>query len=215
MSCVHRRWFLEVILSPCSDFQDRIRSVFNVELPEGRKIKGIEYWFSLLHKDVSESFDDIMYCRWWYIQILPNFRLRIIILLLHFTFINLIGWNVFLQSFPFRNTLFPNLSSPPCWLFLKDLLLPSNSRANVFKEIINCLWDLQIIPFCWSCASWRVRIPSHKSCLTQAKVYCSKLTVPVPLLWQIRFGLYVLHRFLRDGVGQEEKWKQYHCLHFP
>ena len=29
---------MEVFLSPCSDFQDRIRSVFNAELPEDLKV---------------------------------------------------------------------------------------------------------------------------------------------------------------------------------
>ena len=48
VSCVHRQWFLEVFLSPCSDFQDRIVSVFNAELPEGLKVAGILYWFSAL-----------------------------------------------------------------------------------------------------------------------------------------------------------------------
>ena len=36
--CVHIQWFLEVFLSPCSDFHDRIGSIFNAELPEGLKV---------------------------------------------------------------------------------------------------------------------------------------------------------------------------------
>jgi len=61
---VHRQSFLEVFLSPCSDFQDRI--VFFIQ---GTKITRIKYWFSamsLAHRDVSrfaKSFDDTMYCR--------------------------------------------------------------------------------------------------------------------------------------------------------
>jgi len=31
LNCVHRRWILEVFLSPCSDFHDRIIFVFNAE----------------------------------------------------------------------------------------------------------------------------------------------------------------------------------------
>jgi len=69
VTCVHRQWFLEVILSPCRDFHDRIMSVLNAVLPEGPKIAGIKFRFSvvsLAHGDISRIsafFDDIMNCR--------------------------------------------------------------------------------------------------------------------------------------------------------
>ena len=66
MNCVHRQWFLEVFLSPCSDVHYRILSVFNAVPSEGLKITNIQYWFSalsLVSRDFftfSESFNDIM-----------------------------------------------------------------------------------------------------------------------------------------------------------
>lgn len=44
--CACRQWFLEVLLNPCSDFHERIISVFNAMLYEGQKIIGALYWFS-------------------------------------------------------------------------------------------------------------------------------------------------------------------------
>ena len=61
-NCVHRQWFLEVLLSPCSDFHDRI-SAANAVLPEALKIP---CWFLAMfhvHRDIyrySESFNIIV-----------------------------------------------------------------------------------------------------------------------------------------------------------
>ena len=58
-ACVHRRWFLEVLLSPGSDFQDRIRSA--AWGPEGHRHPG------LMFREVSrssESIHDIMFDSW-------------------------------------------------------------------------------------------------------------------------------------------------------
>lgn len=41
VKCVHREWFLELFVSPRSDFHDTIISVFNAVLPEGPKVTGI------------------------------------------------------------------------------------------------------------------------------------------------------------------------------
>ena len=43
VSCVDRKWFLEVFLNPCSDFHDRIMPVFNAVPPDGLNITGIHY----------------------------------------------------------------------------------------------------------------------------------------------------------------------------
>lgn len=54
---------------------DRITPSLNAVAPEGPKIMDMHYWIlvsSLVHRDFSElkgSFDDIMCCRWWDIQI--------------------------------------------------------------------------------------------------------------------------------------------------
>ena len=65
MNCVHRQWFSEVFLSPCSDFHYRITSIFNAVPFEGLKIMASQYW-SLAYRDFSrfsKSFNDIMYHR--------------------------------------------------------------------------------------------------------------------------------------------------------
>lgn len=41
VKCVHRERFLELFVSPRSDFHDTIISVFNAVLPEGPKVTGI------------------------------------------------------------------------------------------------------------------------------------------------------------------------------
>ncbi len=95
-NCVHRQWFLEVFLSPCSDFQYKIIPVFNAVLPEGRKSRSIPYLplaLSFVHRDFSrfsKSIDDIMYYRCWDIQSLHNFTL----------------WNIFLKLFHNFSTQF-------------------------------------------------------------------------------------------------------------
>lgn len=72
---VHRHSFLEVFLNPCTDFHDRITPSLNAVAPEGPKIMDMHYWIlvsSLVHRDFSKlkgSFDYIMCCRWWDIQI--------------------------------------------------------------------------------------------------------------------------------------------------
>lgn len=82
VNCVHRQWFLEAFLMPCSDVHHRIMPVFNEVLSEGPKITGIHNCvssFSLAYRDLSrfsELFKKIMYCRWWYIWSLHNFMLR-------------------------------------------------------------------------------------------------------------------------------------------
>ncbi len=58
---------------------------------KGPKITGIQYGFAALtltHRDCSrfsETLDDIMHCRWWYLQTLCNFSLRnSFLILLHY-----------------------------------------------------------------------------------------------------------------------------------
>ncbi len=66
--CVHQQWFLEVILGPFSNVNDRIMQMSDAMLSEGPKTTGIlqrSSALSLTHRDYSsfsESFDDVMYC---------------------------------------------------------------------------------------------------------------------------------------------------------
>ena len=89
--------FLEVLRRPCSDFHDRIMSVFNAVQSEGQEITNIQYWYSAvpdMHRDASrfsESLDDIIYCRWWNIQSHRNFTLRNIIFILLHNLLTILG----------------------------------------------------------------------------------------------------------------------------
>ena len=73
-NCVYWQWFSKVFLSPCSILYTMMwvfNAVFNAVLPEGSKVTDIQCWFSALFltcrdfSGFSESFNDIMDCRWW------------------------------------------------------------------------------------------------------------------------------------------------------
>ncbi len=80
--CVYRQWFLEVFLGPFSNVNDRIMPMSDAVSSEGPKTTGIQQRssaLSLMHRDFSsfsESFDDVMHCRWWDLQSLCNLTLR-------------------------------------------------------------------------------------------------------------------------------------------
>ncbi len=80
--CVYRQWFLEVFLGPFSNVNDRIMPMSDAVSSEGPKTTGIQQRssaLSLTHRDFSsfsESFDDVMHCRWWDLQSLCNLMLR-------------------------------------------------------------------------------------------------------------------------------------------
>ena len=61
MNCVHRPWFLDVFLSPCSDlfFHDRTWCLFffNAVLSCGPKILDVQFWFFLACRDISYSWN--------------------------------------------------------------------------------------------------------------------------------------------------------------
>ncbi len=66
--CVYQQWFLEVILGPFSNANDRIMQMSDAMLSEGPKTTGIlqrSSALSLTHRDYSsfsESFEDVMHC---------------------------------------------------------------------------------------------------------------------------------------------------------
>ncbi len=74
--------FLEVFLGPFSNVNNRIMPMSGAVSSEGPKTTGIQQRspaLSLTHKDFSsfsESFDDVMHCRWWDLQSLCNLMLR-------------------------------------------------------------------------------------------------------------------------------------------
>jgi len=74
VNCVHRHWFLEVFLSPCSDFHNKFMPVFNSLLPKGPKTTWIHYWFWVVFFLTEMSphslnhFIYVFYFRWWNIQ---------------------------------------------------------------------------------------------------------------------------------------------------
>ncbi len=74
--------FLEVFLGPFSNVNDRIMPMSDAVSSEGLKTTGIQQRssaLSLTHRDFSsfsESFDDVMHCRWWDLQSLCNLTLR-------------------------------------------------------------------------------------------------------------------------------------------
>lgn len=70
MNCVHRRWFLEVILSHWCSQQSR---------PEDHGNLILVFRPCPSHAVIS-SFNDILNCRWWNPVVLCKFRLRNIIL---------------------------------------------------------------------------------------------------------------------------------------
>ncbi len=71
--CVYRQWFLEAFLGPFSNVNDRIMPMSDAVSSEGpnttgRASKKRSSALSLTHRDFSsfsESFDDVMHCRWW------------------------------------------------------------------------------------------------------------------------------------------------------
>ena len=71
MNCVNWQWFSEVFLSPRANILYTMMWVFNAAPPEGSKVTAIQCWFWALlltcrdFSRFSESFDDIMDCRWW------------------------------------------------------------------------------------------------------------------------------------------------------
>ncbi len=74
----HLQWFLEVFLGPFSNVNDRIMQMNDAVSSDWLKTTGIQQ-SSMKKKDFSnfsESFDDIMHCRWWYLQSLCNLTLR-------------------------------------------------------------------------------------------------------------------------------------------
>ncbi len=83
--CVYRQWFLDVFLGPFSNVNDRIMPMSDAVSSEGPKTTGIQQRssaLSLTHRDFfsfSESFDDVMHCRWWDLQSLCNLTLRNIV----------------------------------------------------------------------------------------------------------------------------------------
>ncbi len=80
--CVYWQWFLEVLLGPFSNANDRVMPMRDAVLSEGPKTTGIQQRssaLSLMHRDFSsfsESFDDVMHYRWWDLQSLCNLTLR-------------------------------------------------------------------------------------------------------------------------------------------
>ncbi len=64
--CVYQQWFLEVILGPFSNVNDRIMQMSDAMLSEGPgPILQRSSALSLTHRDYSsfsESFDDVMHC---------------------------------------------------------------------------------------------------------------------------------------------------------
>ena len=129
-------WFLEALLSPCSDFQHRITSVFNAELPEGTDLQLCSFHtvvtpYSLNLLKILSPVDEGIFS-------LHNFSLRNVILFLWGTLglflIDLISCIMFFQLFLFSMTY---LSSP---LLLHLNMLPSNSRwAKILHETVKCL----------------------------------------------------------------------------
>lgn len=53
MNCAHRQWFLEVLLIPCSDFNNRVIPALNAMPAEGPKITGIHYWLLASSLEIS------------------------------------------------------------------------------------------------------------------------------------------------------------------
>lgn len=89
-------WFSEVFLSPCSDFHNRIVSVYSTkQCPLGPEDDGhwvLFFCFALFlaYMDFSglcESFEDIMCCRGWNPQIHCNFTLRSVLKLMNYLLI--------------------------------------------------------------------------------------------------------------------------------
>ncbi len=80
--CVYRQWFLEVFLGPFCNVDDRIMPMSDAVSSEGPKTTGIKQRssaLSLTHRDFSsfsESFDDVMHCRWWDLQSICHLMLR-------------------------------------------------------------------------------------------------------------------------------------------
>ncbi len=82
VDCVYRQWFLEVFLGPFSNVNDRIMLMSDAVSSEGPKTTGIQQRssaLSLTHRDFSsfsETFDDVMHCKWWDLHSLCNLMLR-------------------------------------------------------------------------------------------------------------------------------------------
>ncbi len=105
--CVYRQWFLEVFLGPFSNVngQQSCRWVIAVS-SEGRwpRASTKVFGLSLMHRDFSsfsETFDDVMHCRWWDMQSLCNLTLRnVVFKVFH---------NLFTHSFKDWESLCPSL----------------------------------------------------------------------------------------------------------
>ena len=124
---VHWQWFLEVFLSPGSDFHDKITPIFNAVLPEGSKIMGKKYCY--MHR-FSKFLGYTIHSRWWN-------NCNKVFTILH--------WE----------TLFSNCSTI-CWcffIFLLNLCFCFYSRRLFLSKVLflhqSCYWTLDNWPDQW------------------------------------------------------------------
>lgn len=133
----HRQGFLEVTLSPRSDFHDRIMAVFNAVLPDGLKITGsdVPYWFSalsLVQRDFSVSpYLLMLLCT------AEDETFNVFAILCQGT----LSWSWHtISRHSVLQFLFPAFRCPlfQSWVCV-DMFLSSNSKwANIFHEVVKC-----------------------------------------------------------------------------